>query len=98
MQAKELGDRVQQALIYPAFLALVGAVLVTIFIAFMVPQLSGFMAQTGGVLPLPTRLLLQIHHAITGYWWVGLRISVGAIVCFRAVVRTREGRLGLDRL
>jgi type II secretory pathway component PulF len=40
---------VQQALIYPAFLALVGAVLVTIFIAFMVPQLSGFMAQTGGV-------------------------------------------------
>src|SRR5262245_44658173 len=32
MQAKELRDRVQQALIYPAFLALAGAVLVTIFI------------------------------------------------------------------
>src|SRR5256886_17353676 len=70
-QAKELRDRVQQALIYPAFLALAGAVLVTIFITFMVPQLSGFMAQTGGALPLPTRILLQIHHAITGYWWAG---------------------------
>src|ERR1051326_4505281 len=72
MQAKGLRDRVQQALIYPAFLALAGAVLVTIFITFMVPQLTGFMAQTGGALPLPTRILLHIHHAITGYWWVGI--------------------------
>src|ERR1051325_803293 len=50
MQAKELRDRVQQALIYPAFLALAGAILVTIFITFMVPQLTGFMAQTGGTM------------------------------------------------
>ncbi len=96
-QAKELRDRVQQALIYPAFLALAGTILVTIFITFMVPQLSGFMAQTGGVLPLPTRILLQIHHAITGYWWLGGLIVVGAIVGFRAFVRTQEGRIGWDR-
>src|SRR5260370_7520286 len=97
MQAKELGDRVQQALIYTAFLALVGAVLVTIFITFMVPQLSGFMAQTGGALPLPTRILLQIHHAITSYWWVGVLAAVGLIVAFRALVRSEEGRVGWDR-
>src|SRR4029077_16038470 len=80
MQAKELRDRVQQALIYPAFLALAGAVLITIFITFMVPQLSGFMAQTGGALPLPTRILLQIHHAITGYWWVGVLAGISAVI------------------
>src|SRR5438445_451629 len=97
MQAKELRDRVQQALIYPAFLALAGAVLITIFITFMVPQLSGFMAQTGGALPLPTRILLQIHHAITGYWWVGLLIGISAIIGFRALVRTDQGRIGWDR-
>src|SRR5881398_3941866 len=96
-QAKELRDRVQQALIYPAFLALAGAVLVTIFITFMVPQLSGFMAQTGGVLPLPTRILMQIHHAITGYWWVGLLLGISAVIGFRALVRTDEGRIGWDR-
>src|SRR5438093_8304950 len=37
MQAKDLRDRVQQALIYPAFLALAGAILVTIVITFMAP-------------------------------------------------------------
>jgi type II secretory pathway component PulF len=97
MQAKELRDRVQQALIYPAFLALAGAALITIFITFMVPQLTGFMAQTGGALPLPTRILLQIHHAITGYWWVGLLVAISAVIGFRALVRSDEGRLGWDR-
>ena len=97
MQAKELRDRVQQALIYPAFLALAGAVLITIFITFMVPQLTGFMAQTGGALPLPTRILLHIHRAITGYWWVGVLAGISAVVGFRALVRTDEGRTGWDR-
>ncbi|PWT82465.1 MAG: hypothetical protein C5B58_08215 [Acidobacteria bacterium] len=96
-QAKELRDRVQQALIYPAFLALAGAALITIFITFMVPQLTGFMAQTGGALPLPTRILLQIHHALTGYWWVGLLAVISVIIGFRALVRTDEGRIGWDR-
>ena len=40
MQAKNLRDRVQQALIYPAFLAFAGSALITIFITFMVPQLT----------------------------------------------------------
>lgn len=97
MQAKELRDRVQQALIYPAFLALAGAVLVTIFITFMVPQLTGFMAQTGGALPLPTRILLHINHLITGYWWVGVLAGISGVVGFRALVRSDEGRVGWDR-
>jgi type II secretory pathway component PulF len=97
MQAKELRDRVQQALIYPAFLALAGTILITVFITFMVPQLTGFMSQTGGALPLPTRILVHIHHAITGYWWIGALLAVGVIIGFRAFVRSDEGRVAWDR-
>src|SRR5437763_14226162 len=91
MQAKDLRDRVQQALIYPVFLALAGAILITVFITFMVPQLTGFMSQTGGALPLPTRILVHIHHSITGYWWVGALLAVGVVIGFRAFVRSDEG-------
>ena len=97
MQAKSLRDQVQQALIYPAFLAIAGAGLITVFITFMVPQLTSFMAANGGALPLATRLLLQTHHLITGYWWLGILIAVGAAVGFRAFVRTEDGRLTWDR-
>src|SRR2546423_7641752 len=97
MQAKDLRDRVQQALIYPAFLAVAGAALITIFITYMVPQLTGFMAQIGGSLPLPTRILMQIHYAITTYWWLALLIVVGISLGFRAFVRSDDGRIAWDR-
>ncbi|MEY2551329.1 MAG: type pilus assembly protein PilC [Verrucomicrobiota bacterium] len=97
MQAKNLRDRVQQALIYPAFLALAGLGLITLFITFMVPQLVGFMSQNGGALPLPTRILLGVNTAITSYWWLAAVIAIGAVIAFRAFVRSDEGRIAWDR-
>src|SRR5438477_2214987 len=96
-QAKELRDRVSQALIYPAILALAGVGLVVVFITFMVPQLTGFMSQNGGALPLPTRILLHVHHLITAYWWLFALLIVGAVIGFRAFVRVDEGRMSWDR-
>ncbi|HEV3410148.1 MAG TPA: type II secretion system F family protein [Chthoniobacterales bacterium] len=98
MQVKDLRDRVQQALIYPAILTVAGAGLMTVFITYMVPQLTSFMTAQGGTLPLPTRILMGIHALITGYWWVGGLIVVGAIVSFRGFVRTAEGRTTWDRI
>jgi general secretion pathway protein F len=97
MQAKNLRDRVQQALIYPAFLAFAGLALITLFITFMVPQLVGFMSQNGGALPLPTQILLGVNNIITTYWWLGLVIAIGAVIAFRAFVRSDEGRIAWDR-
>jgi type II secretory pathway component PulF len=96
-QMKNLRDRVQQALIYPAFLALAGMGLILIFITFMVPQLVGFMAQTGGTLPAATRILLGVNHLLTTYWWLGVVIALGLVIAFRAFVRTDEGRTAWDR-
>src|SRR5438045_3095939 len=77
MQAKNLRDRVHQALSYPAFLQLSVLPMITSFITFMVPQLTAFLTQNGGTLPLPTKILLGAHHVITGYWWVGGLILFG---------------------
>lgn len=98
MQAKNLRDSVQQALIYPAFLAIAGGALMTIFITFMVPQLTAFMSSNGGTLPLPTRMLVSFNNLITGYWWVGAALLIGGIIALRAFVRTDEGRVTWDRL
>ena len=96
-QMKNLRDRVQQALIYPVFLALAGMGLILIFITFMVPQLVGFMAQTGGTLPMATKILLGVNHLLTTYWWLAAVIGLGGMVAFRAFVRTDEGRIAWDR-
>ena len=94
MQAKNLRDRVQQALIYPAFPAVACTISITIFITYMVPQLTGFMAQNGGALPLPTQILMQVHSShdfiLVGWSDPG---RIGVSVGFRAFVRTDEGRI-----
>ncbi len=98
MQAKSLRDRVQQALIYPAFLAVAGAALMTIFITFMVPQLTNFMASNGGQLPLPTRMLVAFNDLLTTWWWLALALAIGAFIGLRAFIRTEEGLVTWDRL
>jgi type II secretory pathway component PulF len=97
MQAKNLRDRVQMALIYPAALTVAGIVLITVFITFMVPQLTSFMSQNNGTLPFATRILLGVHHLITGYWWLGALIVAAGVAGFRAFVRNPEGRIAWDR-
>src|SRR5216684_769847 len=97
MQAKNLRDSVQQALIYPAALAVAGVILITVFITYMVPQLTQFMSANGGTLPIPTRILLGVNHLIVAYWWLFGLAVVGAVIGFRAFVRADEGRIAWDR-
>ncbi len=97
MQAKNLRDRVQMALIYPTALAIAGILLITVFVTFMVPQLTQFMTQNGATMPLPTRILIGVHHMIMTYWWLAAMIIIGGFTAFRAFVRTDEGRTSWDR-
>ena len=96
---KQLRDRVQQALIYPAFLALVGTALVIIFITVMVPQLNMFFQNTnGGSLPLPTRILIAANEAVVGYWWLAVAAGFAGFAVFKALTRSESGRLAWDRM
>lgn len=96
---KQLRDRVQQALIYPAFLAIVGIALVIIFITVMVPQLNSFFANTGGgTLPLPTRVLIAANDAVVHYWWLAVAGGMAGFALFKALTRSDAGRLAWDRM
>ena len=71
---KALRDRVQQALLYPALLVLVGIGLIIIFMTVMVPQLTKFLKTTGQKLPAATQMLIDLNYLITHYWWAGVLI------------------------
>jgi type II secretory pathway component PulF len=95
---KVLRDRVSQALIYPAFLAVAGVALITIFITVMVPQLQTFFSNTnGGSLPLPTRMLIEANYLVVHYWWLAAAVAALAYALFKVAIRTPEGRMNWDR-
>jgi type II secretory pathway component PulF len=92
-EVKSLRDRVQQALMYPAFLVVAGIGLVLVFMTTMVPQLTSFFKDTGSKLPAVTKMLIDANDIITGYWWAILGGIIGAVVLFKAAVASPSGKL-----
>ena len=97
-EVKNLRDRVQQALVYPAVLVVVGFVMVIFFMTFMVPKLMKFFTDTNQELPLPTRILMNVHGAIAHYWWVGALVVVGTTMLMRSWTATPSGRKQWDTI
>lgn len=90
---KSLRDRVQQALMYPAFLVVAGIGLILVFMTTMVPQLTSFFKDTNAKLPAVTKMLIDANDILTGYWWAIAGAIVGAFVLFKAAVASPAGKL-----
>jgi len=91
-----LKSDVRSALIYPAFLCLVGGAAVIMLLTFVVPQFTEIFTDMGETLPLPTVMLLSVSHILITYWWALLLIVIGAGVAVRRFIGTERGRRKWD--
>lgn len=74
----EIRSRVRSALIYPAFLFLMGVLTVFILLTFVMPRLIGLFADLGTQLPLVTRILIRISRFLERHW-IWLAGGTGAV-------------------
>ncbi len=87
---------IKAAMRYP--LIVVGA-MVTGFlflVTLVVPRFEKLYNKFTTELPLPTRVLLGIHHVITHYWWAILLGAGLAVFLFFKFIRSEKGRRGWD--
>lgn len=95
----ELASQTRKIVMYP----LVVAVLVTGVLFFLmivlVPQLTSFIKNMGGVLPLHTRVLIAVSNVFIGYWYLLLALPFAAVVGGRYwLARSEKARLLFDAL
>lgn len=95
---EELRGKVWGALVYPAFLFVVGVIAVGILVTFVVPRFAELFAGLGQNLPMPTQVLLAVSAFMASYWAVILAGLFAVAIAFYQVGRTRAGRLTLDTL
>ena len=76
----ELKGRVQAALAYPAALAAVALLAVAALMIFVVPRIAEQFADIGQTLPLLTRIVMALSHALAAGWWAILLAGAGAAV------------------
>ena len=95
-QASEMREKVVGALVYPLIVVLAGIGAIIFFMTFMVPRFVVMFNEMRATMPLPTRILIGVSHAVTSYWWIGAAVAVAAVILVKQQARTAEGRLMID--
>ena len=100
--AAELRAQVRAALLYPALMATVASLGVTVLLLVVVPRFVTMLRDVGGTLPLSTRMLLGASDALVRWWWAWLLLAVAALAALRGWLavpgnraRWHAARLGL---
>ncbi len=93
---QDLRGRVKLALIYPAALVVAGTGAMAVFMTVLVPQMTKLFAKTGGAMPLPTYILVQLSSATHRYGlFAGAVIGI-LVASFLAAIRQPDGRRWWD--
>jgi type II secretory pathway component PulF len=97
---EDIKSRTLGALAYPGFLAVVGTLVVTGLIVFIVPKFEVLFTRLKerGELPLFTEWLLWTSHFLQAWGLLVVGVLVAAFVYVKMKLATEEGRFLADRL
>jgi type II secretory pathway component PulF len=75
---EEFSSKVRSAMIYPAFMMVIGFATVVFILTFVMPKMSVIFTEAGQVLPWPTRVVMDVSHFFRAYGtWA---LVIGAII------------------
>lgn len=96
----ELAAQSKKAMLYPAFVGAVVALLVFALMVFLVPQLASTLKTlAGGNLPTETKILIAISDFVRRFWYLILGLPTAAVITVVVLARTsREFQQKLDGL
>jgi type II secretory pathway component PulF len=85
------------ALIYPAFVAVVGVGIMFFFMTYMLPKFMSIFQGMDVPLPVVTQILVKISHLFAGYWWAMIAVVILFFALFKRFQSSTEGRRKLDQ-
>jgi type IV pilus assembly protein PilC len=97
-KAQRLQQKIIGALVYPAAVITIAALILTFIMIFIIPKFKQMFEEMNlGSLPAMTELLLAIATAIKDWWFLLIFIPVLFVIAFKLVVRVPAGRMLVDR-
>ena len=95
----ELREKLRSAAVYPLMVVGLGVVSILVIMLFILPRIMAVVSETGGELPLPTRILMGATGLLRSP--AGIAAGVGLVVAVAMYLRWRAtpaGRLAVDEL
>ncbi|WP_167315915.1 type II secretion system F family protein [Dickeya chrysanthemi] len=96
-QRQKTKNALIQALLYPALLAVMSVIVVSVLLSSVVPQVVMQLQQMHTPLPLTTRTLLAISDLLNQYGWVLLVALAALVIGLHQITRIPARKLWLDR-
>lgn len=90
--------KIVSAAVYPAVLTGVLILLVIFFINFILPEITGLISESGGQLPLITRMMIGTTSFLARYFWLLILLVVGLVMLYVKVVRIPKYHLMKDQI
>lgn len=89
----QLISKVRGALMYPVIVLVAMVVLGTAMMVLVIPKLLGVFSESGGTLPLPTRILMGISYFMQHYIFFLIPGVIILIFIFRWWIHSPKGRM-----
>ena len=86
-------NKVQTAVVYPVFMALVSIFIISFLFIFVVPKITKIFEGTSAALPLITVILIWISTAFYKFWWIMLFLAAGVVVFYRRLRKTKSEKI-----
>ncbi len=93
----QVQSKFTSALVYPAFVLVVGVCIMFFFMSYMLPKFMSIFQGMNIQLPMMTQILVKISHLFSGYWWLMLALAIAAIIVFKRFQSTPEGHRRIDQ-
>jgi type II secretion system protein F len=101
-QEEELRGKVVSAMIYPAFLMVVGSSAIFILVSFVFPKFVAIFEDFNANLPWPTQIVMTFCGFMGTWWWlvlIGIFSFIGAFVSYlRTPIGARQRDTALLRI
>ncbi len=95
-KAMNLRRKIKGALIYPSTIVTVAIAVVIFLLVFVIPTFKALFQGFGAVLPLPTRIVLELSRLVRQHLLAGLGVLALAVLGVRFYYRTEKGRKVID--
>ncbi len=92
----DMTSKIKGAMIYPVFVLSGLGVVGVVMMVSVVPKLTNVMEETGGELPMATKVLIATSGFLSNYWWLLLVLLVGLAISIRFFVKMPVGKKIID--
>ena len=95
--SEQLKAKVKSAMMYPAIVLSICAVVTVFLMIFVIPTFKNIFASFGAELPLPTQMLIDISDSMKKFWYLIVAFPFVAFKGFNAFYKTPKGQKIIDR-